>query len=314
MITSKSLKRKIDSPEGDHPAKILKSDAVDDEEEEDDDDEDVDEDGYEDDGFLVKEYDDDSREDLEDEQKSESKRTKRHRKLKRNTKTFVLDEDDQLLIQETLFSNQPKQQVQHSRDYENDEIEPNAVDDESDVDDFIEDDGFVVRSPQESSSKDARRGSTKRLVRSRREGPSYDQIQEARDIFGDGYDEIGDDNYQEGTGEYDENGEYPNFFEIQRKAIPDLRTMNYEYIQLVQNFCLDEDEEIRANDIPERCQILFRDRKPPSLEDLKIEAKWIVSILSEGGVDSFFLLSTIEAVLKFIVVSISQLPIFLSDV
>jgi transcription elongation factor SPT6 len=302
MITSKPLKRKIDSPEGDQPAKILKSDTVLDDDEEDDE-EDEDEDGYEEDDFLVKEEDDASLGDLEVDQELDSKRAKRHKKLKKNTKTFVLDEDDQLLIQETLNSNQPKQQVQNSGDYENAEIEPNAVDDESDVDDFIEDDGFIVRSPQESSFKDARRGPTKKLMRSRREGPSYDQIQEARDIFGDGYDEIGDDNYQEG--EYDESGDFPSFFEVQKKPVPDLRTMNYEYIQLVQNFCLDEDEEIRANDLPERYQLLFRVRKPPSMEEIKTEAKWIVSILSEGGGDSFFLLSTIEAVLKFILVSIS---------
>src|SRR5262249_15583214 len=131
-------------------------------------------------------------------------------------------------------------------DLDNNEIEPNEEDYESDVNDFIEDDLPAV--PQERRVKDKR--NSKGIFGLRRDGPTYDQVQEARDIFGDGYDDLGDDTFNEAL--YDEN---EVIAPADTRAYHDNKISNFEYIQLVQSFCLDEDESIRNLDIPERIQL-----------------------------------------------------------
>lgn len=260
----------------------------------DDEEEDVDEDVYEEDGFIVKEGEDEELDDqsMSDEDPFEkSKRKANLKKLRKNTGTLVLDEDDQLLIQE---SSRPKEnEIQHPEPNEGDEIIPDDFEEESDVDDFIEDD---FKGP--STDKSAIKRRARRQAFSRRGGPTYDQIQEAREIFGDGYDELGADNF-------DEEEQLVN----EEQLVSRERTgVNFEYIQLVQNFCLDEDEAVRGKDEPERFQLsAHTSRQVANLEELSEEAFWISTQLDLRA-DLTGLVRSVEAVLRFILVDKLEIP------
>lgn len=254
---------------------------------EEDDDEDVDEDGYEDDDFIVREEEEDGNENMEEENSAdEVVHRKSHKKLKKNVKQFVLDEDDQLLIQETMNSSRLADFDRSAQDDDRrDEIVPTDLGDESDLNDFIEDD---VKDPSEDRLRSKR--SSKRVFSSRRDGPTYDQIQEAREIFGDGYDELGDEAFDEFN---EDLAAERHLGQEHAKS-----QASFEYIQLVQNFCLDEDEDIRVKDEPERFQILpFVSRV--DISDLKDEAFWIASLMSIST-DFAELVQSIETVLRFI--------------
>eukprot|EP01031_Cornospumella_fuschlensis_P045252 gene45252-55361_t len=55
----------------------------------------------------------------------------------------------------------------------------------------------------------------------------------------------------------------------------------FEYMELVEHFCLDEDEALRSTDLPERYQLLMKGREPPSDEERRSEARWIAIQLAE---------------------------------
>lgn len=273
----------------------LQNEANEDEEEdgEDDDeiedDEEEDEDHYLADDFLVDEQGDEDDGSVSD---TQVKKSKSHQKLKKNKRKFLLDEDDQLLIQETIPEKKEPEKIEQS---EGAEIEPDVSEDESDVNDFIEDDGFNQSKPV------AKRNMSRKSLFSH-DGPTYDQVQEARDIFGDGYDEIGED-----ESFYDENDEEGLKASTLSKAKGDKRSSGFEYIQLVQNFCLDDDEIIRETDVPERLQVYHASRDITE-KVCDEEAVWIVhqlkslKLLDFSPRNSDILIESVKTVLNFLLV------------
>lgn len=256
-------------------------------------DEDEDEDQYVADDFLV----DEQGEEEEEASVSERhvKKSKSHQKLKKNTRKFLLDEDDQLLIQETIP--EKGERADKAEPVEGDEIEPDVSDEESDVNDFIEDDGYNQLKPV------AKRNTSRKSLFSQ-DGPTYDQVQEARDIFGDGYDEIGEE--ESFYDENDENGLKSSASKLKGEK----KASGFEYIQLVQNFCLDEDEVIRETDIPERLQIYHasRDTNEQLIDE---ESIWILQQLKSLKLMDFsprnseVLVESVKTVLNFLLVRCS---------
>jgi hypothetical protein len=242
------------------------------------------------------------------------KSSKMHKKLKKTGKKFMLDEDDQLLIQESTYNRGGATNTnnQSNNDVIEEEIVPNDADDDSDVNDFIEDEGIDRQTPilKHRAAKNPRFTS---------DGPTYDQVQEARDIFGDGYDEIGEEETF-----FDESEDMLNQISSGSKGRRENQGLGFEYIQLVQNFCLDEDEVIREADVPERFQIYHKSRPKLSTEIVEEESLWIVNQLRVSSVLDFSdrsvpdLQDSVKKILNFLTVwilaSLFCLYYFITDV
>jgi hypothetical protein len=328
-----TLKRKLEGQDDIQPSKVLKnedektSDALDDtretaegniamdeeldkedfeddegevedeDEEDDEEDEGEDEDRYEVDDFIVEE--EPAENDESETEEKVVKSSKMHKKLKKTGKKFMLDEDDQLLIQESTYNRgATNPNNQSNNDVIEEEIVPNDADDESDVNDFIEDEGIDRQTPilKHRTAKNPRFTS---------DGPTYDQVQEARDIFGDGYDEIGEEETF-----FDESEDLVNQISSGSKGRRENQGLGFEYIQLVQNFCLDEDEVIREADVPERFQIYHKSRPKLSPEIVEEESLWIVNQLRVSSALDFSersvpdLQDSVKKILNFLTVRI----------
>eukprot|EP01034_Spumella_vulgaris_P023707 gene23707-29953_t len=183
----------------------------------------------------------------------------------------------------------------------------NDEDNDSDMDGFIDhgdDEGDVS---DEENSRELQRHqkslhNTQRRA-GKRDGPTYDQIQEAMDIFGAGYgdfdDEEEDEPDEDDNGESDERedddqnaalaGDADNtatevtykLSARDKKLIGKLRS-RYERSQLVASFCTDKDEEIRRIDRPERFQHVMRGRGTPDDEERRNESEWMALKLAES--------------------------------
>lgn len=147
-------------------------------------------------------------------------------------------------------------------------------------------------------------------------GPSRDAMDEAVDIFGDGYDEYNDDVDDEEDDDMfaDETTEHVT------KADKDILAVRaqYEHSELVESFCADSDDVIRALDYPERliqvAQSLTKGKlsiRVPSTENERgEEAYWIKNRLVADKVlegleyaEEEAITKSIEHVLKFYHVS-----------
>lgn len=143
----------------------------------------------------------------------------------------------------------------------------------------------------------------------RREGPSYDQIQEAMDIFGAGFDDFeseeeegrgfGEDADSDGDaedgrlttdkllkmdpskdGEYLEAmGGHVELSKKDQKRIQKLRS-RYERSHIVATFCTEKDDVLRRVDKPERLQEVLVGRETPQEEERVLEARWMAAKLA----------------------------------
>jgi hypothetical protein len=284
---------------------------------------------YIEDGFLVREDELDDR--TEDYMSSHLPKKKLQKLTKKHD--IVLDEEDELLIQDSIIRSAEFKTAEGYSDDEGDgEIVPTMVneefsearnngqsskrkayfqngdeDDDSDMDDFIvpEEGGDYASDDEEMREVQRQQKSLHNTQRraGKRDGPSYDQIQEAMDIFGAGYDDFDEDDEEENEDEVAENDDHGNEEEQHaigtgdadnaatevtyklsardKKLIGKLRS-RYERSQLVASFCTDKDEEIRRVDRPERFQDVMRGRGIPDDEERHNEAQWMAAKLTDN--------------------------------
>ena len=195
--------------------------------------------------------------------------------------------------------------------------------DEDEMADFIEDEddgeageeGDENRKPSSSRERaKASRALQQRQSRggTRETGLTFDQMQEAFDIFGQGYDDY-DEDYPEGipgqivdemdvgisdvTADGGKEGDAAeDEQELQKKLLArkEMRIVNklrskFERSQLVGSFCLDRDEELRQIDRPERLQQLLPRKSVPDATERRREvfdpyflfilARWLTHFL-----------------------------------
>jgi hypothetical protein len=140
----------------------------------------------------------------------------------------------------------------------------------------------------------------------RREGPTYDQLQEAMDIFGAGFDDFSDeDELAAGRDSDSEGGEdgrvttdklrrmdldrdgealerMGDRIELNKKdqrRIQKLRS-RYERAHLVATFCTEHDDVLRRVDRPERLQQVLVGRDTPDDSERLLEARWMAAKLA----------------------------------
>lgn len=136
----------------------------------------------------------------------------------------------------------------------------------------------------------------------RREGPSYDQVQEAMDIFGAGFDDFDESEGEEGRGFGEEGvdsdgdaagdfagkdgdnlegqgGNRADLSKKDQKRIQKLRS-RYERSHIVATFCTEHDDVLRRVDKPERLQEVLVGRDTPQEEERLLEARWMASKLA----------------------------------
>ena len=263
--------------------------------------------------------------------KSRQKPARTFKKLKKKKDSIVLDEEDYNIVQENAaLSNRKTAESAVDEDMQ-DDGENNDLDlydekpapprrrgyedqDDDEMDDFIDDDeeegddgedGLAPDGEQRGRAKprakQPRGQQQRRPGRERDAGPTYDQIQEAFDIFGQGFDDFEDEDAapepaeEQGEGEGEEElgrgdgeedgGDAQAAQRRRRAAAAEQRSVNklkskFEYSQLVSSFCTDKDEVLRQLDRPERLQQLLPRTTAPDAVERKREAAWLASLLA----------------------------------
>jgi transcription elongation factor SPT6 len=161
------------------------------------------------------------------------------------------------------------------------------------------------------------------------DGPSIDQIQDAREIFGDGFDfddfdDEEDEDYDEDVeDEYDEDGNLLTSTKRSQLSKEELiltgLRKRFDRSQLVASFCTSRDDEIRSIDCPERYQEILQGRVLPNDEERIQESKWIADLLikkiheddseqAHQQLQAVELYESINMVLKFIQVDNLEIP------
>lgn len=229
----------------------------------DDEDEDVDEDNYEADGFVV--FDED------EEESNKKSRKERERKVlqrlkKKSESHFQLDVEDYELLEDNRHVTSDEEGVEQEDDAiqpeeAQQEIRPERYDDydSDDMDDFIVEDeieGMPVRDTVRRSAPTRPRGIS---------GRTLEQIEEAINIFGDGYEDFAD------------------FMEDEEEvAKPISRSKpQFDHNSLVEIFCTEYDDILRKTDLPERRIDVMPGRIPPQATERAQEAVWISSKLAQ---------------------------------
>eukprot|EP00981_Chlorochromonas_danica_P009444 scaffold2694_cov159-Ochromonas_danica.AAC.2 len=294
----------------------------------DDDEDEEDEEGlddYEYDDFVVKEASDVDSDDENPKQKKKTKKTKLS-KLKKRKDNMQLEEEDLALVRENMEQSPPRQQQLPTIDnfkMDGDEDDYgdyggtgnrfNGYDDEDDMDDFIE-----------SSHGGGRLRPKQRDIPGRRhhalDESTFDQLREADEIFGAGYDDFLDEDEDEEDLD-EEKAAAAKERELERKKMLATSKGFYEYSQLVENFLLEEDEVIRSTDIPERFQLALKGREVPSEMERLEEARWISTLVAQKILASYRakdivdkdnlvydIVDSVEVVLKFIQVERLEVP------
>ena len=229
----------------------------------DDDDEEKDEDNYEADDFVVF--------DEEEEDSNKKARKERERKvlqrLKKKSKShFQLDVEDYELIEDNrqvLHEDDDSEQEDNAiAPQEVQEIRPERYDDydSDDMDDFIVEDDVVGAPAQDTVRRSA--PTRPRGV----SGRTLEQIEEAINIFGEGYDE-----------------DFADFMEEEEEAarsVPRSKPQ-FDHATLVEIFCTEYDDVLRATDLPERRIDVMPGRIPPQAAERAQEAVWISSKLAQ---------------------------------
>lgn len=242
---------------------------------------------YEMDGFVVA-----------DEAKSAAVKKKLKNKLNKlkRRELMRLDEEDLALVQENRIAAMPTIDTYKLDD--DDEREGG----DSDMDDFIED------RPKSSRGEGRGRGRLSQL-----DDTTFDQLREADAIFGVGYDDYMEDEEED----EDKIAMSSEREDVKRRLLATAKGF-YEYSQLVEHFCLEEDERIRQVDVPERYQLSLKGRETPSEQERTEEARWMSIQLAERIiatriVDNLHtlaidLLPCIEFVLRFMQVDHLEVP------
>jgi len=316
------------------------AEGSDDEDEEEEEEEEEDDDGnYVADGFVVPDAEDENAEDDNDSDDSDEQDEddagddENHlQRLKRRKGDLQLDEDDMMLIKDHQTSNNnPDYGDDEDDEDDNDDNEINPIqviedrnntilsekntshrrtmygnDDDSDMDDFIvydEDDENQDDQQQQSTARPRAFENEARDRKSgRRDGPSFEQLREANDIFGEGYDDFDDDDEDDddvvhdganGDQRYDDDdndyharkpvsakGEGAIALSKKDKKRMEKLRRRYERSQLVNAFYTERDDEIRRIDKPERMQERLQGGEAPQAEERAIEAKWMAMKLA----------------------------------
>lgn len=105
--------------------------------------------------------------------------------------------------------------------------------------------------------------------------PSNEQMQDARDIFGDAFD-FGDLDDEE-FNELDQVSEPANV--LSEEDILNTLRSKFERSQIIASFCTQNDDKIREMDRPERFQDVLIGRSPPDDNEREQEARWIAQKL-----------------------------------
>jgi transcription elongation factor SPT6 len=313
-----------------YPSKILGIDDEADESERDSSSatESSDEEG-ENDGFVKDDDSVGSNEDTSSDSEEESPRVQL-KKLRKMKDTIKLDEEDELLLQEQALndiqaqndnkfkgnSQKIKRSALDSDDEDNEEISPSVnkrgiyhdEDEGSDLEGFLADEGddedlqdgggssykAAADAANSSRAKPAVKFSSQAAPSGsgrRKGGPTYDQIQEAVSIFGEGYDDFDDEDDELFKGGDDDAGAAVRAAAkdaaIETKALGKIRS-KFDHSQIVALFGTARDDELRATDIPERLQECgwMQLRDEPDLEERVAEAQWIAGKVAEEMLSS----------------------------
>lgn len=181
------------------------------------------------------------------------------------------------------------------------QAEEEPEDDDSDnMDDFIEGD-------EEEAPRVSRRAVSRRSRDSY--GPSRDQLDEARDIFGDDYEEFEEVEDEELEGDEGEAKEEAEVGAIRAQ---------YEHSELVESFITENDEILRRTDHPERLIKISKHglvtRIKTSDEDRLAESNWIMmrllndGILSADDVNNKEVSQSIQSILNFFIEELLDAP------
>lgn len=269
------------------------------------------------DGFVVR---DDSgirrkKKDVSDDDDDEAPKKGQLSRLKKRKDQVQLDSDDLILIQDNIRANQVEAESENDSEGDGDEnvIEPIKVakrrviredgsdagsDAGGDYEDGAEDgdDQFVAPEDGEDAF-DGEEGDEKRAVPSQRRfihrsnafknGPSFEQLMEAEDIFGEGFnmEDLEDDENDFAVSA--EDGSTPaaaaSAGQSEASILAALRS-KFDRVQLVSNFCMPNDDFIRQVDRPERFldSLALKARvETPDDEERGKEASWIARQVAE---------------------------------
>ena len=274
--------------------------------------------------------------------KSKQKPVRTFKKLKKKKDSIILDEEDYRIVEENKNAaishgnvaeeavdddnNDEDEDLQGDEDInENDLVGEKSAppprlrgyedQDDDEMADFIDDededggeDGLAPdgeRGPAKQRVKQPRKQQQRRPGQERDAGPTYDQVQEVFDIFGQGFDEFDDDDddlapeepadeaelldgegegdLEKGDGEEGEDAEVAQrrrrAAALERRSVSKLKS-KFEYSQLVSSFCTDKDEVLRQLDRPERLQQLLPRSSAPDAVERRREAAWLATLLA----------------------------------
>ncbi|KAF8447735.1 SH2 domain-containing protein [Boletus edulis BED1] len=267
-------------------------------------------------GFIVDEEEEEEEDDDEERRRRRKRRKRRHRR--REEEEEALEEDDLELLEEntgTSFRNRltrlRRGLVESSEDdLDNDDDLPQVQDiqriwdderagggreDEEDMDDFIdyedEEEGAGAMDEQE---REERRKERKKLERQRRKamgsrpelaGIDANAWAEIHDVFGDGH-------------EYDWALEGDDELESEERLKPEMKYQDvFEPSEIRARMLTEDDDLIRAQDIPERMQLATSSLSPNATlslhqnlteADIDDAATWVTSRLSSRKTRDFF--------------------------
>ncbi|KAI0670362.1 transcription elongation factor Spt6 [Trametes maxima] len=319
-------------------------------------------------GFIVDEDEDEEEEEEEEEKKRRKKRRKRHHHRHRDEEEDALDEDDLELLEENTGSAFPRRRITRIRpgredsppapssskaravvessdedDLDNDDFpriqdihniwddERAAAgrdDDDVDMDDFIEyEDEDEAGGAMDEAEREERRRERRRLEKARRRafgsrpelaGIDQSAWEEIHEVFGDGHD------YDSALGD-DEDA----VFEEER-AKPEMKYQDvFEPSEIRARLLTEDDDLIRAQDIPERMQLATSSLSPSATlslykslteDDLDDAASWVITRLSSRKERDFFrgdglyhhllsdLVQAITCALRYLFVSEFEVP------
>ena len=257
------------------------------------------------DGFVV--LDENEDEDL----KGSEKKKKEFSRLRKNRGDMLLVEDDIALVHENVaaaaetssrpikkvkkvYANEigPERVNKSERLTSDNEFSDEVEEDEGDeMDDFLVDD---LGGESEGDGDEPRARAPRRRQQAYADGPAQEELDEAFDIFGEGYEDYlsggeDDDEGNEAAEDSDDDifAEGMKIREKKRqssqatKLKPSSGTSIFERSKLVENFCTEHDDVLRNIDLPERFIGVMSGRTPPDRTERREEAKWIAISLTD---------------------------------
>jgi hypothetical protein len=261
--------------------------------------------------------------------KSERKK-KEYSRLRKNRGDMLLVEDDIALMHENnaAAASRDRTPIKKVKKAYDNSIGPERVgrsealtsdneasgSEEENDEDVDEMDDFLVDDLEDGS--DAETGGERRARAPRRQqasyqdGPGQEEINEAFDIFGEGYDDYMDNDEAEEEEESEEDDDDDdNLFSEKAERREDRRAAKksrkaalkvqrgkegagavrsmFERSKLIETFCTEHDDVLRNEDLPERFIGVMAGRTPPDLLERREEANWIAQLLADKIVDQY---------------------------